>query len=147
MVLHSIHDNQHGSGINLLPGYQICGCNFCGFNVLLSITDIQDPCNPLFPCRKVLSTLESILNSQLHGHSEVYLSNPRSGSLGLCLPIDLPLIYCCCWNYLSFSSLELLYHVNFPLIFKLGLTVHARSLLITTHEYLLQYVAEYKTEK
>ena len=37
--------------------------------------------------------------------------------------------------------------VNFPLIFKLGLTVHARSLLITTHEYLLQYAAEYKIEK
>ena len=37
--------------------------------------------------------------------------------------------------------------VDFPLIFKLGLTVHARSLLITTHEYLLQYATEYKTEK
>ena len=37
--------------------------------------------------------------------------------------------------------------VNFHLIFKLGLTVHARSLLLTTHEYILQYAAEYKTEK
>ena len=38
-------------------------------------------------------------------------------------------------------------YVNFPLIFKLGLIVHSKSLLITTHEYLLQYAAEYKTEK
>ena len=63
-----------------------------------------------------LSTMESILNSQLHDHSEVYLSNPISGSLFLCLPIYLPLIYHFCYKYLSFSYPEIWYHVNFPLI-------------------------------
>ena len=36
--------------------------------------------------------------------------------------------------------------INFPLIFKLGLNSACKSLLITTHEYLLQYAVEYKTE-
>ena len=79
VVLHPIQDDQYGSRINLLPSYQmcrICGCYLCGVNVLLYITDIQDPCDPFFRCRKVLSPLESILNSQLHDHSEVLLAKP-----------------------------------------------------------------------
>ena len=36
--------------------------------------------------------------------------------------------------------------VNFPLIFKLGLNSACKSLLITTHEYILQYATEYKTK-
>ena len=37
--------------------------------------------------------------------------------------------------------------INFPLILKLGLNNACKTLLITTHEYLLQYAAKYKTEK
>ena len=80
VVLHSIQDDQHGSGIYLLPRYQlcqICGRNLCLVNVLLCITDIYDPYDPFFQCRKVLSPSESILDYQLHDHTEVYLSNPR----------------------------------------------------------------------
>ena len=76
-----------------------------------------------------------------------YLSNPRYGILGLCLPIDLPLIYHCCCKSLSFSSLELWYHVDFPLIFKLGLNSVFKIFIDNHMNIFYKYATEYKVIK